>query len=244
MLFTPPYEFHSPTTDHPPGLVIGKLCIKRTDFLSVNGFDERMIKFGNEDIDIINRLQTAGIKALQIDKPAFHHHIGQEPGKGLSLYKNFNIAAIYVSHHSPCQSEVIYMYEDHHFEKGILINHAVAFAEEYTYSFLPRLNRYAYSLKGIENRGKWESDISENLVVFWYSDANRFYLKTQQNNRYDILQDTHTNALFYEVDDPAMIEKLLILNSVFYNTKIMTDNMALTNKKIHPFTEALNSFVL
>jgi len=231
MLFTPPYEFHSPTTDHPPGMVAGKLCVKRTDFHTVNGFDERMIKFGNEDIDIINRLQTAGIKAIPINKTAFQHHLKQEPGKGFSLFKNLDVSAIYVSHHSPWQSEVIYMYQDHHFEKGILTNNTATFAGDYRSSFLPRLNRFTFSLQGIENRGKWESDLNSNVVSFRYSDANNFYLKPQLNNRYDILQATDTNALFYEVDDPATIEKLLVLNSTFYNTKIMKDNLALTNKK-------------
>jgi hypothetical protein len=53
----------------------GKICGRRSDFLSIGGYDENFEGHGFEDYDISNRLQLLGLKELNLDDPEFRRAI-------------------------------------------------------------------------------------------------------------------------------------------------------------------------
>jgi glycosyltransferase involved in cell wall biosynthesis len=49
----------------------GKICVKIADMFDIGGYDEGFEGHGFEDVDIVNRLQLAGLKKIIISHPAF-----------------------------------------------------------------------------------------------------------------------------------------------------------------------------
>jgi glycosyltransferase involved in cell wall biosynthesis len=48
--------------DPRPGDLWGALVVSRTDFAALDGYDEAMVGYGSEDVDIISRLLIAGVR--------------------------------------------------------------------------------------------------------------------------------------------------------------------------------------
>lgn len=53
----------------------GKICGRKSDFLSVGGYDENFEGHGFEDYDFSNRLQLLGLRELSLDHPEFRRAI-------------------------------------------------------------------------------------------------------------------------------------------------------------------------
>ena len=72
-----PIDFHKTKPGyHPPGDVLGKVCVRKTDFLKVHGFDERMDRHGFEDYDFVNRLDALSCnKYFSVTSYAVNGHI-------------------------------------------------------------------------------------------------------------------------------------------------------------------------
>ena len=59
----------------PPQDILGKVCVKKRDFINVNGFDESMTNYGFEDYDFINRLELNKVKRKLITNLAYMNFI-------------------------------------------------------------------------------------------------------------------------------------------------------------------------
>lgn len=225
LLSTPPVEFHETTRDHPPGSLIGKLCVTKKDFVAVKGFDEKMIKFSNNDIDLVYRLKMHGLERKLVTGANFGEFIDRKAGQGFSLFKGSSqVASIYVSHISPSASEILFLYMDNHFEKGILTDQSTMLSDDCESSFKQSAFTCRYSFRELENGGSWTEYINEGIIRFRYRGIDSFDLRLRYRCRYDELIHTQTERAFYMVTDQAMIEKLLIMNNVFYNNTVMEKN--------------------
>src|SRR5690606_18126835 len=49
----------------------GRICVRREDFIRVRGYDESMVGYGWEDIDLINRLKQLGLAEAYISDTTF-----------------------------------------------------------------------------------------------------------------------------------------------------------------------------
>lgn len=232
ILSTLPFSFHLPTKDHPPGNFLGKLCVKKSDFIKVRGFDERMIKFGNEDQDLVNRLLMHGINRKWITNPLFCKLIDIGVENFIQKMIN-NISHIYIKYCTPAVSEILFLYRNNYFEKGVLINNATSCSSDYNYSFLHKNYKYNYSFNDIEIRSEWSEDVNENTIVLDNGDYNISILKSYYKNRYDVLYEVKNDAFYYMAEDPLLIERLWKLNSIFYNSWIMEDNLSKKRMEIN-----------
>ena len=233
LLSTMPFELHEPTNDHPPGMMIGTLCVRKIDFMAVGGFNEKMIKPGNNDTELLQRLQAYGLNRKLVTDPAFCHYIDRKAGQGFSLFKGpGQLACIYISHVSPSVSTILFMYKDNHFEKGILTDQLTRFSDDYKILFRRNEFSYRYKFEGLEHRGKWTESVTEGTIRFGYNGVDSFILQSRYWCRYDQLVDSKTKNIFCRVTDPVLIEKLLIMNSVYYNSAILQKNVY--NKEVDP----------
>lgn len=51
----------------------GVIYATRSDFLKVNGYNERIVTYGYEDDDLVARLRLHGVRALPLDFDTLHH---------------------------------------------------------------------------------------------------------------------------------------------------------------------------
>jgi hypothetical protein len=234
-LISNPVTFHEPTNDHPAGYMVGKLCLKKNAFMAVGGYDERMLKPGNEDIDLLNRLKLHGTGKMLITNPVFGRSLNQKTGKGFSVCKSLNnVVNIYISHCTPAISEIIFLYKDQYFEKGMLIDHSRIAADNYCSSYKKPDFQYRYSLREIEKRGKWKESIPKNVIHLYSEPNHNICLKSFYRNRYDVLESSVQGARFHAVTNPWVMEKLLTLNSIYYNQLIMEDNVQQKRVQVNP----------
>jgi len=105
----------------------GKLCFHRDLFHSVSGFDESLVGYGVEDMDLVNRLEDAGGSRVPIENRQFLEYIGHsdfERLKNHHLINNLTELYIQKTVFSSALKTVLYLLKDQtfyhvHFEYDI-----------------------------------------------------------------------------------------------------------------------------
>ncbi|MES1223251.1 MAG: glycosyltransferase family A protein, partial [Bacteroidota bacterium] len=115
----------------------GVVCLNKTDFLKIGGFDERMSVYGWEDVDFINRLTFSGLEDTNIEDvnylDAIEHGIDEKYDMNKLLSK---IHEIYVSSITPLDepsSKLLILFKNKTFKFGTVINnlHKVGLDPDY-----------------------------------------------------------------------------------------------------------------
>ncbi|WP_413668184.1 glycosyltransferase family 2 protein [Mucilaginibacter sp. Mucisp86] len=112
------------TPDYSVRDVMGRLCVKATDFAEVRGFNEHLEGYGYDDMDIYKRLEAKGLLHGFIDKhPEFLNAISHP---NIERYQNEflgkHIEKIYIAYLKPYLSEVIFFFNDGRYEKGRILD--------------------------------------------------------------------------------------------------------------------------
>jgi glycosyltransferase involved in cell wall biosynthesis len=69
----------------------GNLALFRADFLAVNGFDERFVGWGDEDRELVDRLQRAGLRRRDASWSAYVFHLWHPPADRSRKDDNFRL---------------------------------------------------------------------------------------------------------------------------------------------------------
>jgi glycosyltransferase involved in cell wall biosynthesis len=56
--------------------VFGRICVRKQDFLRIEGYDEQLVDYGYEDIDLCARLEKVGLAPCFIEDDRFLRYIG------------------------------------------------------------------------------------------------------------------------------------------------------------------------
>lgn len=100
--------------------VIGRLCLWRKHFLSVNGYNEALPGYGLEDIELYYRLWKSGIEQEFISENRFCkaiHHSHEE--RVSQEYMGRHIIEMYLFYINPYQTQVLLRYQDGSYSKTI-----------------------------------------------------------------------------------------------------------------------------
>jgi GT2 family glycosyltransferase len=98
----------------------GKICFSRERFHSVKGFDESLIGYGMDDVDLVNRLENAGGKRVFIEAEEHLQFIGHSNWERLKNYRYPNyLEKIYFNlvDHTPDHAHFLYLFKDHGFSE-------------------------------------------------------------------------------------------------------------------------------
>lgn len=221
-----PLDFHKTKKRHrPPKDVGGKVCVKKSDFLRIRGFDERMNRYGFEDWDFVNRLELMGIKRLLIENSTYLQFIAHEEAERYILYTD-NLIGLYVGYCTPSLSEVVFLYRDGLFEKGRIIDDSTIGSEDYVYAYRPRNNLFEFSIEEDGwNRGIWNVNPREDSISFVPQHSNPFTLKKSQYGNYSVLEDEIAGKIYYRIADEEIITNLMTFNYMLYNRSLMEENL-------------------
>lgn len=205
--------------------VFGRLCVKKTHFLAVGGFDERMEGYGFEDYDLANRLEMLGLERRLIEHEQYLHYISH--GNNLRhkemIYKNIE-NKIYILHELPWKSSIIYLFENSICAQVTLINNARINADHIAYAFTERKFLFKNSFEaGSWYYGNWEE--KENLLYLTFDNKK----KILQISTGGFLYDT-ADIRYYQVNNSILFESLTHLFRGSKNRMILEEN--LRNKEI------------
>jgi hypothetical protein len=130
---------------------------------------------------------------------------------------------MYVSYTTSFLSEVLFLYDNHNFEKGTLIDNNSKQAHDPVYAYTPRSNHFEYTLKGtMWQTGTWQ--ISDNTFSFSADDFRFNLKKTRQENHEVLIGENGTNK-FYNIGDAEVIKSVLTFKHFFLTRSIMEKNL-------------------
>jgi len=206
----------------PPGDVLGKVCVKKSDLLKVEGFDERMDRHGFEDYDLINRLEMIGVKRVLIENFEYLKYISH--GNDERYLLPVNLEGMYVNYIAPSVSQVLFLYEDSGFNRGTLIDNNTTGADNYVYAYADYDSHFEYTLKEAAwQKGVWRK--SNGKINFWGTSGNEFSLKINDKNGCDVLEDIENNNIYYKIQDADTINSVLVFEHFFYTRSLMEESL-------------------
>lgn len=208
--------------------VIGRICVRKQHFLHVNGYDEKMLHYGFEDIDLANRLEAAGLQQIQIDSIDFLRAI-EHPNSERT--NNFNHAKAYqqliINYISPYESELLLLFDKQQYVRAKLIDNK-------NYNILhpnskkKRSTKYKYSIREPEwEKGVWE--IRGKAIVFIKNRIPVLRLHSKSRNMY--LSDLQEK--YYLISSPYMKETILFFYNQLANRIIMERNFKHKNSIVN-----------
>ena len=207
----------------------GKLSVRRSDFISVSGYDEHFEGYGYEDLDLVNRLVLNGCTARIINDPNYLNAIQHQRVERLnneSIFKDFY--SLYVHFVDPSTSELLFLLSNARFILGVIQNNYIKNCDDPDIIFRKK-NRTDFQFNILNNwqHGRW-------LIA-----DNRLYLF--RNEGQEILQKgmigddrvwKNTSRIFYSVQETAMQLEAMTFYTETKNRDRMLNNV--TNKNIRP----------
>ena len=180
--------------------VIGRICMRKKDYLRVRGYNEVFDGYGFEDVDLILRLKKSGLKQQVFTNPQYygaiqHPHEDRlsEEDTGKSKYRMF------LSYISPFENRYVVIKKDHRYESGFLIDNT-------------HLNRCLVD----DSLEHYEKIFDERFQVMledfeegsWSDDGSRLVLKKENTEKTNFLRQSTPGKFmmndaiaFYEVTD-------------------------------------------
>jgi len=220
-----PIDFYKTKENyHPPGDVLGKVCVKKSDFIRIRGFDERMNKHGFEDYDFINRLEMTGVKRVLIDDFAFLKYISHSNDERYLLPID-NLQGFYIHYKSHDLSEALFLYKDGKAKKGVLVDNFTKYASNWEYAYQPLISHFEYGMDELGwITGVWQQTDNKQITIFFDDDKQQHLIERTKNKR-QLLVDEKADLCFYYIDDRKLVNDVLTFNHYYDTRTIMEKNL-------------------
>ncbi|MFD2148649.1 galactosyltransferase-related protein [Mucilaginibacter antarcticus] len=102
--------------------VLGRICVKKKDFLAVNGYDETMKHYGFDDYDFLNRLQFLGLTKKVISAPQFLNAITHSTAERMENFITVKLEKLLIKYISPAESTLHFLYTNNTCAVGTIVN--------------------------------------------------------------------------------------------------------------------------
>lgn len=199
---------------------LGRICMKKDDFIALRGFDERMSCYGFEDNDMVNRLLQAKLSAIIIQEPAFLKSIRHSTFERIAneyVLKNLNTCLI--NYLEPGKSVLLFLLNNYDFLMGTIINNRVAnsnkpFAHQQPPDFENSLQEETWL------QGNWKTDSNTIQLSFGTHDIRLF----KKNDDKNYIKESD-GCTYYPITNKELIEKGVMLYSQLTNRMVMRNNI-------------------
>ena len=185
------------------GDIVGRVAVRKEDFLKIKGYNEALQGYGCEDTDLIARLTQSGLTQKRFDNPAFYHciqHSNEERVKEEFMAKNTE--RVYISYINPYCSCVLLLFKD------FTCRHYTIVDSPHLFYLLPDSfpKDYIASTEGISlkedcQQGAWETNDNQILItengdtVTFQSDSQK--IQYQNRDYYPVEDEELRTDLFF-----------------------------------------------
>lgn len=210
----------------PPKDVIGRICVKKKDFQEVRGFDERIVEYGCEDYDFINRLEMKGLKRVLIEDMSYLTCVFHSNSERFNLQEKL-VEKLYVCYLTPYSSKVLILYNNKQFlHYEISDNNRTE--NQICFSGKSDLQdkKVPFSLR-LRKTGNWTEDRCF-LNAVECNISNTQFIKSQ-NCLIDINGDK-----YFEVNSKKVKYQVLLYNFLHQNLSILQENLETRNIVVNP----------
>jgi hypothetical protein len=189
----------------------GRICLARTDFNELRGYDESMDMYGFEDFDLTNRLEILGRKRKFIDKKEFLNAITHDDDERLINQNQRNkVKKIYLRHETPSISELLYVLNSNEVRQCKVVENRTYGSKSIENLFLDR-DTFEYKYRILDN--SW--------VLGSYTDSGDIFFKNSK--ALNLASDSN----YLEIQDPELYSSLVMFHSEIKNRTKMKTNMEL-----------------
>lgn len=221
--------FNTDKNYNSPSDLFGKVCVRKSDFLQVNGFDEQMTGYGFEDWDFINRLELLGLKRVLIRDQSFLNFIRHDKEERYSLTDaNSQLQAVLINYKDASASDLLLLYQNGSFEKGLLIDRMAKCSKNFEYAYLEKPYKFENDLHDADwQRGHWK-EVSDKIIFNPdIKDGDSFILEKDDDN--NCLINIANNNFFYCLEHEESINLIMEFKYLYKNRSVMEINL---NQKI------------
>lgn len=224
------FLYPEPGCKFPPG-ASGIVCVDKKDFLFVEGFDERMMVYGWEDTDFLNRLEFAGRRRSPIRDTSFFkvidHAVKYDKTK---LFEK--VHAIYIDQANPgsaVYTKVLIMFNDHTFKWATIVNNIIRFQEDLDFVRKISPAKYRFQFELLEKvwvEGFWKKDDDCGIELSYNNRMVILKLHMGVNNgKYSLINDKDESLCVCRVVDPDLFDMIVYFEMDYNNRMIMLDNV-------------------
>lgn len=224
-----PIDFHGTKKDyHPPKDVLGRVCVRRSDFLNVKGFDEQMNTYGFEDYDFVNRLELCGVKRVLIEDFSYLNYIAHDNEERYELDSSLDkIQQLLICHHNPSVSELLFLNKDKKFEKYTLLDNTSFGSEDFQYAYKPRSYKYQLTVdKSQFTAGVWQGSVAQDILGIFPEDGKSYNLNTVIEHNHYYYEDVVEERAYYPLSNSEVVNGILAFYLVFRSRVIMEKNLS------------------
>ena len=204
--------------------VLGRICLKRSDFHDIGGYDERMTSYGYDDYDLANRLELNNVsRKFMESNPTFFKAITHSETERINNDTVFvNLKSLLVNYLTPSSSDFIMLFTDGGFKRATVIDMETYGFEKPLSEIQKTEQRYKISLKGFWEEGRWQANGS---CIKLYADQ-RVEQRLAYNEMNDCFQSTVNNRVssYYQIIDKDFIARFVMFYSQSTNRVIMAQN--------------------
>ncbi|HWV64272.1 glycosyltransferase family 2 protein [Chitinophaga sp.] len=222
------YLFPSPRFGFDSGTA-GVICVRKSDFLQIGGFDERMKVYGWEDADFNNRLQNAGLEKRSLTCKAFLQAMDHKEKYDVRQLSG-KVTAIYTDSTSPETEEevlVLILFRDCTYRKGVIVNNLIKAAndEVFALAFDERRHQYSHELAGtFWQEGMWKETDDDVVLMDTEGLSTNSRLKKNGESLSGDIDGAGCTVLF-PVTNEALFHLILYFEMDYNNRLIMITNI-------------------
>ena len=208
---------------NPPKDVFGRVCVKKSDFLKVGGFDEKMENYGFEDWDFVNRLELLGCKRVLIEDFSYLNYIPHTEQERYSIKNSDKLYRFYINYLTASKSNVIVLFTDNTFKQGTLIDNFTVGAEDRRYAYTPRNSRFEFSLEQrLWRTGTWV--IANKSIQFYYDSGSCSVLISEDADMTTLL-DTVLDMKYFLISNSETANSLITFDYFYQNRSLMEKHL-------------------
>ena len=191
----------------------GRLCVAKNDFLRVGGFDERFDGYGYEDTDLCLRLSMSGVKLKYLPLSCYSDFVGHQDTRRMENMRDAQeICSIFLSGISGRRRTILFLYRGGECQAGEVVQSS---------HDIPDLIEAAWC-KGVWQRsenGRIDARFENGNVVALYRGEDALF---------------GGDPGFKEIQDPALVEKLILKKSQIQNYRFLKDRRKSGNFVCNP----------
>lgn len=201
---------------------LGRIVVRKKDFLEVGGYDETFTGYGFEDSDLINRLEMKGLERVVLTDPKFLKVLKHDDSLRLQCpQKNVDI---YVNQINYFMTTCLFLNADYSFLLGTIIDNKLQNAETVINGFHHNEVQFEFSLKKqLWDRGNWQKASDGNIRLMLDTEECLQFKKI--GNRLEQVGNEQPSKIFFRIKSNAIINELNMFKGTIINRSKMFDNL-------------------
>ncbi|CAK7065787.1 glycosyltransferase family 2 protein [Bacteroides rodentium] len=220
--------------------VFGRICLRKQDFIAIEGYNEALVGYGFEDAELFDRLLNKGIKHHVFFQKEFYGAVTHPDEDRISQEAMFkNLQCIYLNYINPCLTEILILYVDGSVGFGIIQDNVTLNCNlvDAPYGVKRCMDeRFRITIKHKWEEGTW-TDI-ENEVVLDFKDKRMLFSKNLNG-----LLSCHQQ--YYKITDTNLVVKIIMVVTEalnFYRMKEIVDSCKTVNSEGFGWGTAYKNF--